>query len=92
MSNAKRDKTTYFNDKWLKKPLYSEWLKRVKDDNTRYGCKVCPEKKNAPRTQGDMGGALSKHMETGLHQKNYNQYFGTLKFFKKSNTNFCLEK
>ena len=81
MSNAKsRDKTTYFNDQWLKNPSYSLWLKRV-NDNTRYGCKVCPEKKNSPRTLGDMGeDALTKHAKTEMHKKNLNQFLETKRF------------
>ena len=80
MSNAKREKITYFNDHWLRNPDYSLWLKRV-DDNTRYGCKVCPLK-NSHRTLGDMGeGALTKHAGTEMHTKNLAQYMKTMRFF-----------
>ena len=83
--NEKRIKTkkiTYFDNKWLVHPAYSQWLKRL-SDNTRYGCKVCNEKKET-RTLKDIGeGALKKHANTQNHKKNLESYLHTKTMFIK---------
>ena len=60
-------KQTYFVQVWLEHPEFSKWIAEVKNDNTKYRCKVCHKMKKL----SNMGeGALKVHEDTEVHKGN----------------------
>ena len=50
-----------FQDSWLKDKEFKGWVRKIKDDNTKYRCTVCSKKTRAFSTAG--GSALTEHAE-----------------------------
>ena len=63
----KGKKDTYFDPDWLTNDDFKDWVVRVKDDDTKYRCRVC-RKSNKLSNKGI--GALKDHMEGGTHLEN----------------------
>ena len=61
-------KRTYFVQAWLEHPEFSKWIAEVKNDNTKYRCKVC-HKTNKLSNMGE--GALEVHEDTEVHKTHF---------------------
>ena len=72
MSNKKESDTNQkdFQDGWLTKPVFKDWLARVDKDNTKFRCFVC-HKILEISTAGR--GALTDRAQGGKHEQNVNK-------------------
>ena len=62
-----KEKQTYFDKTWLEHQDFSQWVAEVKNEPTKYKCKVC-HKANGLSNMGI--GALKIHLKGPSHEAN----------------------
>ena len=78
-----------FQDSWLKKEEFKSWLRKVKDDKTKYCCIVCNKKLSLSRS-GRF--ASTEHARGNKHIKNVTKRDNLLKPLTKHNEKCSSEK
>ena len=67
MSSKDKKKQTYFDKTWLEHEDFSQWVAEVKNEPTKYRCKIC-HKTNGLSNMGI--GALKIHLKGPSHEAN----------------------